>query len=73
MKKDDTIYLRHMLDAIAKMEKYINGIDYEGFIEDTQIQDSIIRQLEITGEATKRLRLPLGINIPIFHGKRLPV
>ena len=43
------------MDAISKVETYTDGINYERFIEDTQIQDSTIRQLEIMGEATKRI------------------
>lgn len=55
MKKDNTIYLRHILDAISKIETYTDEIDYKRFMKDTQIQDSTIRQLEIMGEATKHL------------------
>jgi len=55
MKKDDTVYLRHILDAILKIEEYSKRVNYESFIEDTLIQDGVIRQLEIIGEATKRL------------------
>ena len=55
MKKDDSIYLRHMLDAITKIEEYTQDIKYEGFMDSHLIQDGIIRQIEIIGEATKRL------------------
>ncbi|MEW6621229.1 MAG: DUF86 domain-containing protein [bacterium] len=71
MKKDDTIYLRHILDAIAKIEKYTVGIDYEIFIEDTQIQDSIIRQLEIIGEATKRFSDTFRDKYPHISWKKI--
>jgi Uncharacterized conserved protein len=55
MKKRDTIYLRHILDAISRIEEYTEGIEYENFMEDHLTQDGIIRQIEILGEATKRL------------------
>ena len=55
MKKDDSIYLRHILDAIVKIEEYTQGIKYEGFMDNDLIQDGVIRQIEIIGEATKRL------------------
>ncbi len=55
MKRDDSVYLQHILDAIAKTEKYLQGIDEETFKEQTQIQDSVIRQIQIMGEAVKRL------------------
>jgi uncharacterized protein with HEPN domain len=55
MQRDETIYLRHILDAIAKTEKYLRGIDQRTFRQDTLIQDGVIRQIEIIGEATRRL------------------
>ncbi len=55
MKKDDTIYLRHILDAISRIEKYTQNIEYENFINNPLLQDGLIRQIEIIGEATKML------------------
>ena len=55
MKKGDTAYLRHILDAISRIEEYTKGIEYEDFMDDHLIQDGVIRQIEIIGEATKRL------------------
>ncbi|MCI2429488.1 DUF86 domain-containing protein [Candidatus Acetothermia bacterium] len=55
MKPDETVYLRHILDAIAKAESYLQGKDEVMFKRDTLIQDGVIRQVEIIGEATKRL------------------
>jgi uncharacterized protein with HEPN domain len=54
-KRDDTVYLHHILDAIAKVETYLQGINEEEFGRNTLIQDGVIRQLEIIGEAVRRL------------------
>lgn len=54
-KKDDAVFLRHILDAILKIEEYTNGVEYNKFIQDTLIQDGVIRQIEIIGEAAKNL------------------
>lgn len=40
--RDDTVYLRHMLDAIAKVEKYLQGVDEKEFAQDTLLQDGVI-------------------------------
>lgn len=32
MKKDDNVYLHHMLDAIARIEEYTKGISKEYFL-----------------------------------------
>jgi uncharacterized protein with HEPN domain len=55
MKKDNSVYLRHILDAISRIEDYTQGIRYKDFMDNHLIQDGIIRQIEIIGEATKRL------------------
>ncbi|MBS7626604.1 DUF86 domain-containing protein [Candidatus Bathyarchaeota archaeon] len=55
MKKDDSVYLKHILDAISRIEEYTKDIRYEEFIGNHLVQDGVIRQLEIIGEATKRL------------------
>lgn len=50
----DATYLRHVLQAIATIERYAD-ITREEFMEDSLRQDGIIRQLEIIGEAVKRI------------------
>jgi uncharacterized protein with HEPN domain len=55
MKRDPTFYLRHILDAIARTEAYLQGVDEIAFEQNTLIQDGVIRQIEIIGEAAKQL------------------
>lgn len=55
MKRDDTVYLRHILDAVAKTQSYLLGVDEASFLANSLIQDRVIRQIEIVGEATKHL------------------
>jgi uncharacterized protein with HEPN domain len=55
MKRDESVYLRHILDAIAKTEEYLRGLDEGAFNANSLFQDGVIRQIEIIGEATKRL------------------
>lgn len=52
--KDDRVYLRHILDAIEKVESYVS-VGRDEFMAKSHWQDAVIRQLEIIGEATKRL------------------
>lgn len=53
--RNEAVYLRHILDAISRIEEYTKNVNYEHFIHDPLVQDGIIRQLEIIGEAVKRL------------------
>jgi uncharacterized protein with HEPN domain len=50
----DRLYLQHILDAIDKIERYIE-VGYDVFMSTSHWQDATIRQLEIIGEATKNL------------------
>lgn len=52
--KSEALYLRHILDAIAKIEEYTQP-GRESFAQENLRQDAVIRQLEIVGEATKRI------------------
>lgn len=55
MKRDDTVYLHHIWDSIGKIEEYLMGIDEKKFYQVSLIQDGVIRQLEIIGEAAKHI------------------
>ncbi|NUO80297.1 DUF86 domain-containing protein [candidate division KSB1 bacterium] len=67
MKPDESIFLLHIRDAFNKIESYIEGVDEAAFKSDTLIQDGVIRQLEIVGEATKHLSDEIrdrSLNVP---------
>lgn len=53
--KDNKIFLLHILDAISKIEKYIADLDFDKFKNYDLLQDGVIREIEIIGEATKKL------------------
>ncbi len=47
--------LKHIRDAIAKIQVYVKGVSKSSFMRETLIQDAVIRQIEIIGEAAKRV------------------
>jgi uncharacterized protein with HEPN domain len=53
--RDDAVYLHHILDAINRIEEYVASLNHEGFMRSNLVQDGVIRQFEIIGEATKNL------------------
>jgi uncharacterized protein with HEPN domain len=65
MKRDESVYLQHVLDAIEKVEAYLQGIDEATFYEQSMIQDAVIRQIQIIGEAVKRLSDELREKYPL--------
>lgn len=50
----DELYLQHVLDAIEKVERYV-AVGHAEFMAASHWQDAVIRQLEIIGEAVKRI------------------
>ena len=48
-------YLGHMLAAIERIEEYTKGIDAPGFLVSRLVQDAVIRNLEILGEAANKI------------------
>lgn len=44
-----------MLDATRKVSEYTEGLDAESFWADSMVQDAVLRNLEIIGEAAKRV------------------
>jgi uncharacterized protein with HEPN domain len=55
MIKDDLLYVEHILESITKIEKYTDSLTIHEFVENELIQDGVIRNFEIIGEATKHL------------------
>lgn len=54
MRKDPRVYMAHILECAAKIERYTKGGKQE-FLDDEMIQDAVIRNFEIIGEAAKRV------------------
>lgn len=55
MKKDDLVYLHHILDAIDLIQEYLHGVSEERFYQERLIQDGVMRELEIIGEASRSI------------------
>lgn len=66
MKKDDRIYLEHILDSFNRIQSYMDDVSYPDFLKDEEKQDAVIRKIEVAGEATKRLSMELRNNFPLI-------
>jgi uncharacterized protein with HEPN domain len=71
MKKDVKIFLEHILESIELIEAYVKDKSKSDFLESTQLQDSVIRRVEIIGEAIKNIpdEVKLYLNIKPFSTK----
>ena len=51
-------YLNDIRNAIAEMEEFTLGMDFESFAADKKTVNAVIRSLEVLGEATKHIPAP---------------
>jgi uncharacterized protein with HEPN domain len=51
----DAECLKHVLAAIERILKYLANVSEQQFLADELVQDAVVRNLEIVGEAASRL------------------
>jgi uncharacterized protein with HEPN domain len=52
--KDDRLYLHHMLERCERITRFI-GRGKDAFLESDELQDAVILNVEVIGEAAKRV------------------
>ena len=55
MPRDSRVYLDDILDATRKITVYTGGLSKAAFLEDEKTLDAVVRNLEVIGEAVKKL------------------
>lgn len=55
LRPEDRLYLQHIRDAVARIEAHVAGVDRAEFDATPLIQDAVLRQIQIIGEAAKRI------------------
>lgn len=55
MKKNPTVFLKHILESIEWIEKDTKDFSEETFNANIPIQDAVVRRLEIIGEAARNV------------------
>lgn len=55
MRQDYKAYLKDILEAIRRIEKYTKGLSFDEFAGDELTQDGVVRNLEVIGEAVKNI------------------
>ncbi|MDW8099564.1 MAG: DUF86 domain-containing protein, partial [Anaerolineae bacterium] len=64
-------FLSDILEAIRRIQAYTGGMSFEAFLRDTKTQDAVVRNLEIIGEATKRLSEEVRERYPTIPWKSM--
>ncbi len=53
--KDWRVRVEDMLEAIERVTAYVDGMSRSQFVADSRTQDAVLRNLEVLGEASKRV------------------
>jgi len=53
--RNHLIFLQDMIESIAKIQKYTEGMDYEAFSRSDLVTDAVVRNFEIIGEASNHM------------------
>lgn len=71
MKKDPEIFIEHVLECIDRIGEYIEGITKDEFFDSVQLQDAVIRRIEIIGEAVKNISPEIKDRYPDIAWKEI--
>jgi uncharacterized protein with HEPN domain len=55
MSRDIRVYLLDILERCERITRYVDGLDEAEWLKDERTQDAVLRNLEVIGEAVKRL------------------
>lgn len=71
MTKIDMIYIDHILGSIERIERFVEGLDRISFMENEMVQSAVIRELEVIGEASKKLSQDTKDRFPSVPWRRI--
>jgi len=71
MPREYKAYLKDILEAIRKIENYTKDIAFDDFVMDELIQDGVVRNLEVIGEAVKNIPEDIKDKKPEVEWKKI--
>jgi uncharacterized protein with HEPN domain len=69
--RDAAVFLEDILDACMKVVRYTAGMTREDFRSDEKTVDAVIRNLEVIGEAAKKIPADIRGRIPAVEWQRI--
>jgi uncharacterized protein with HEPN domain len=65
------VYLNDILRSINKVQNYSGDMSFEEFKEKEMVQDAILRNLEIIGEAVKNVSADIREDYPAIEWRKI--
>ena len=73
MPRDSRVHLDDILDATRKIKAYTGSLSKTEFLQDEKTLDAVVRNLEVIGEAVKKLPEDLRAKHPALEWKKMAV
>ena len=64
MTRNVLLFIQDIIDYIERVEDYVDGYYINSFIEDSKTCDSVLRCLEVIGEAAKNIPNEVRVKYP---------
>ncbi len=71
MKRDISLFLTDILVSIEMIKEYCHAIPENEFVQNRQLQDAVLRRLEVIGEAAKHIPEGFRKKHPTIPWKRM--
>lgn len=70
-RKDDLVLIDHIVDAIGTILLHTRSLNEEAFLQDRLVQDAVIRNFTVIGEAVKHINDDLKRKYPLMEWKKM--
>lgn len=71
MRRGDKEYLLDILEGCRRIIRYTEGLSYEEFLSNEEKQDAVIRNIEVIGEAVKKVTSQLKDKYTQINWKKI--
>jgi len=71
MSRDEIMYLQDIAESCEKVLKFTKGFTQSDLIQDEKTYDAVVRNLEIIGEAAKRISEKLRVQLPDIEWRKI--
>ena len=71
MKRTVLDYIEDILDFMRTAQQFVEGIDYDAFVQDDRTNFAAVRAIEIIGEATKQVPGDIRQRFPEIPWRRM--
>lgn len=71
MQRDYRAYLEDIIEAAGAAREFVAGVDKDGLGKDRRTRDAVVRNLEIIGEAVKKLPTQTKRDHPEVEWKKI--